>query len=114
MSTVKAIQTFRIGRRVVQEGEEFPSDHPIVNGREHLFTTADGGVRVAATVPGLVTSPPPDHPSGQPDKNPERPKGGASRAVWEAYVQSLGYDSTLVGTMSRNELRDLADELEGD
>lgn len=108
MAIVRAITSFSVGRVSVRYGDLLDSNDPIVKGRENLFVDHEDTVRTTATVPGRPASPPPDHPV-EADQSAARPAGNASRDAWSAYVLSLGGDP---GELTRDELRDLAGELE--
>ncbi len=56
---LRATTSFSCGvAGIVQTGDLYESDDPIVKGRERLFEPVAGAVRVTAAVPGPVVTPP--------------------------------------------------------
>jgi len=83
-------------------GMELDADDPIVKKYPGMFTKAAGAVRTTAAVPGPVVDPAAVVTG--------RPAQSDTKDVWRAYVDALGGTS---GELTKQELIDLADELEG-
>lgn len=95
--TVKV--TFQSGYGLLARGQELDADHPAVKRYPSMF---ESKVRTTAAVPGPVVDPGPA-PTARPDST-------ARKAEWEAYVAAQGVDTD---GLTKSELQDLADELEG-
>lgn len=92
--------SFRAGPKFYARGQEIPAGDPIVSKYPSMFKDQ---VRTTATVPTEPVSPPAE-------LDP-RPAGNASRDAWAEYVRALG--GTVTDDLGRDDLRDLAADLEG-
>lgn len=93
--------SFRAGK-FYPRGLELDADDPIVSKYPGMFSKSAGAVRTTAAVPGDVVDPAAVVTG--------RPAQSDTKAQWRAYVEALGGSP---GELTKAELQDLADELEG-
>lgn len=103
MADKKTVEvSFRALGRFYPQGTEVDADDPAVAKYPAMFAKSAGAVRTTAAVPGDVVDPAAVVTG--------RPAQSDTKAQWRAYVEALGGSP---GELTKAELQDLADELEG-